>query len=122
MFRSNKTQGKNDPKATWYFSRIRIYDEYISMGFGGAEEQGFSVIENILGEITPKLGLPAPYNTYRDGGHLVVNNLSGFTRQIGWMIIGVLVGRGWFIQEFRQEGITSNLNMNIELIDIMRNL
>ncbi|MEA5076928.1 MAG: hypothetical protein VB013_00025 [Anaerolineaceae bacterium] len=80
MFRSNKTQGKKEPESTWYFSRIRIYDGYISMGFGGAEDQGVPVIENILVEITPKLGLPAPYIIQYDGGHLVVNNLLGFTQ------------------------------------------
>lgn len=121
MFRKNKDT-PNKSGIPWYFSRIRIYDDYISMGFGGAEDQGVPVIENILGEITPKLGLPTPYIIQRDGGHLVINHLSGLTNRIGWMIIGVLIGRGWFIQEFRQEGTISIQGMNIELIDVMRKL
>jgi hypothetical protein len=37
-------------------------------------------------------------------------------------MIGVLVGQGWLIQEFRQEGREANLTTNIELIDLLRKI
>lgn len=108
--------------STWYFSRIRIYDDYIRVGFGGAPESGIPEIENILQEITQKLSFPVHFQIQYEGGHLAINNLSGNALKIGWMIIGVLLTRGWFVQELRDEGKDSHLTTHIELIDIMRNL
>ncbi|MEA5076931.1 MAG: hypothetical protein VB013_00040 [Anaerolineaceae bacterium] len=114
---SIETEHPNPTEGSWFLTRIRIYEDYVMVQFGGALEKGLPVIKQILDENIPTLNLPEQYNaTLNNSSYLVLSNFSGFTQKIGWLIIGVLIGQGgWFFHEYRNEAGCNN-----ELIDLVR--
>jgi hypothetical protein len=128
MLENKKTQEKVSAHS-WRFMRLRIRKSHLSIGCGGGGRAALPIISDYVNQIN-EIAIKAEYLKEPcilddDGGYLNIMNLTGFTTQAGWMLIGMLLKDGWFIQAYRNDEYHDYHDMKKEtwtepLIDMLK--
>jgi hypothetical protein len=91
----------------WGIMRLRIRKTHLSIGCGGEDRAALPIIKAFVDQIN-EIALKGEYIKEPcilndDGGNLNIMNLTGFTTQAGWMLVGMLLKDNWTIVSYRND-------------------
>ncbi len=104
----------------WRSMRLRIYRSYLHVNCGGDTEAALLFLNDFVQYVNRILLMNTNYSQqcdikYDECYH--ITNLEGFSKQAGWLLVGMLLNKKWEVVDFRYEPVFGE---EIDLIDMLK--